>query len=67
MKLYIKNMVCTHRILVVKQELEKLFCFPKAVHVEVIRFEYSAEKAPKPFEDSPLPNEYTERLRNGSD
>lgn len=36
-----------------------------AVQVEFIRFDYDIEKAAKAVEDSPLPNEYAEMLRNG--
>lgn len=35
-----------------------------SVQVEFIRFEYDIEKAAKAVEDSPLPNEYADMLRN---
>lgn len=37
-----------------------------AVQVELIRFDYDVEKAAKAIEDSPLPNEYADMLRNGN-
>ena len=37
----------------------------EGVNVEFIRFDYDIEKAAKAVEDSPLPNEYAGRLRNG--
>lgn len=36
-----------------------------SIGVEFIRFEYDIEKAAKAVEDSPLPNEYADMLRNG--
>lgn len=36
-----------------------------SIEVEFVRFEYDVEKAAKAVEDSPLPNEYAEMLRNG--
>jgi putative phosphoesterase len=36
----------------------------KSIEVEFIRFEYDIEKAAKAVEDSPLPNEYADMLRN---
>ena len=36
-----------------------------AVRAEFIRFDYDVEKAAKAIEDSSLPNEYAEMLRNG--
>jgi predicted phosphodiesterase len=36
-----------------------------SIHVDFIRFDYDVEKAAKAVEDSPLPNAYTEALRNG--
>lgn len=36
-----------------------------AVKVEFIRFEYDVERAAKGIEDSPLPNGYSDMLRNG--
>lgn len=36
-----------------------------SIQVEFIRFEYDIEKAAKAVEDSPLPNEYADMLRNG--
>lgn len=36
-----------------------------SVQVEFIRFDYDIEKAAKAVEDSPLPNEYADMLRNG--
>jgi predicted phosphodiesterase len=36
-----------------------------SIQVEFIRFEYDVEKAAKAVEDSPLPNEYADMLRNG--
>lgn len=36
-----------------------------SIKVEFIRFEYDIEKAAKAVEDSPLPNEYADMLRNG--
>jgi predicted phosphodiesterase len=38
----------------------------ESIGVEFIRFDYDIEKAAKAIEDSPLPNEYAEMLRNGS-
>jgi len=35
-----------------------------SITVEFIRFEYDVEKAAKAVEDSPLPNEYADMLRN---
>ncbi|WP_429378437.1 metallophosphoesterase family protein [Mucilaginibacter sp. UYCu711] len=35
-----------------------------SVKVEFIRFDYDIEKAAKAVEDSPLPNEYADMLRN---
>ncbi len=37
----------------------------ESIQVEFIRFEYNIDKAAKAVEDSPLPNEYAENLRNG--
>ena len=37
----------------------------ESIKVEFIRFEYDIEKAAKAVEDSPLPNEYADMLRNG--
>lgn len=37
----------------------------ESVQVEFVRFEYDVEKAAKAVEDSPLPNEYADMLRNG--
>ena len=37
----------------------------EGVSVEFIRFDYDIEKAAKAIENSPLPNEYAEMLRNG--
>lgn len=37
----------------------------ESIQVEFIRFEYDVEKAAKAVEDSPLPNEYADMLRNG--
>ena len=37
----------------------------ESINVEFIRFEYDVEKAAKAVEDSPLPNEYADMLRNG--
>ena len=36
-----------------------------SIQVEFIRFDYDIEKAAKAVEDSPLPNEYADMLRNG--
>jgi len=36
-----------------------------SIQVEFIRFKYDVEKAAKAVEDSPLPNEYADMLRNG--
>ncbi|MCY1531345.1 phosphodiesterase [compost metagenome] len=36
-----------------------------SIQVEFVRFEYDIEKAAKAVEDSPLPNEYADMLRNG--
>lgn len=36
-----------------------------AVQAEFIRFDYDIEKAARAVEDSPLPNDYAESLRNG--
>jgi predicted phosphodiesterase len=36
-----------------------------SILVEFIRFDYDIEKAAKAIEDSPLPNEYADMLRNG--
>ena len=36
-----------------------------SIQVDFIRFEYDVEKAAKAVEDSPLPNEYADMLRNG--
>lgn len=36
-----------------------------SIKVEFIRFSYDIEKAAKAVEDSPLPNEYADMLRNG--
>ena len=36
-----------------------------SIQVEFIRFEYDVEKAAKAVENSPLPNEYADMLRNG--
>jgi predicted phosphodiesterase len=36
-----------------------------SVKVEFIRFDYAIEKAAKAVEDSPLPDEYADMLRNG--
>ena len=36
-----------------------------SIKVEFIRFDYDIEKAAKAVEDSPLPNEYADMLRNG--
>lgn len=35
-----------------------------SIAVESIRFRYHVEKAAKAVEDSPLPNEYADMLRN---
>ncbi len=35
-----------------------------SIQVEFIRFDYEIEKAAKAVEDSPLPNEYADMLRN---
>lgn len=37
----------------------------ESIKVEFIRFDYDVEKAAKAVEDSPLPNEYADMLRNG--
>ena len=37
----------------------------ESIEVEFIRFEYDVEKASKAVEESPLPNEYADMLRNG--
>jgi predicted phosphodiesterase len=37
----------------------------ESVTVEFVRFEYDIEKAAKAVEESPLPNDYAENLRNG--
>ncbi|RYE59158.1 MAG: metallophosphoesterase [Sphingobacteriales bacterium] len=37
----------------------------ESIGVEFIRFDYDIEKAAKAVEDSPLPNEYADMLRNG--
>ncbi|GGE39290.1 putative phosphodiesterase [Pedobacter psychrotolerans] len=37
----------------------------ESIQVEFIRFEYDIEKAAKAVEESPLPNEYADMLRNG--
>ena len=36
-----------------------------SIKVEFIRFDYDVETAAKAVEDSPLPNDYAESLRNG--
>lgn len=36
-----------------------------SIQVEFVRFDYDIEKAAKAIEDSPLPNEYADMLRNG--
>ncbi|MES2060568.1 MAG: metallophosphoesterase family protein [Bacteroidota bacterium] len=36
-----------------------------SIKVEFIRFDYDVEKAARAVEDSPLPNEYADMLRNG--
>lgn len=36
----------------------------ESIHVEFIRFEYDIEKAARAVEESPLPNEYADMLRN---
>ncbi len=36
-----------------------------AVQVDFVRFDYDVEKAAKAVEESPLPNEYADMLRNG--
>jgi putative phosphoesterase len=36
-----------------------------SIQAEFIRFDYNIEKAAKAVEDSPLPNEYADMLRNG--
>jgi hypothetical protein len=36
-----------------------------AVQVDFIRFDYDVEKAAKAVEESSLPNEYADMLRNG--
>lgn len=36
-----------------------------SIQIEFIRFRYDIEKAAKAVEDSPLPNEYADMLRNG--
>lgn len=36
-----------------------------SIQVEFVRFEYDIEKAAKAVEESPLPNEYADMLRNG--
>lgn len=38
---------------------------PASVSIEFIRFEYDVEKAAQAVENSPLPNEYADRLRKG--
>ncbi len=38
----------------------------KSVSAEFIRFSYDIERAAKAVEDSPLPNEYADMLRNGA-
>jgi putative phosphoesterase len=38
----------------------------ESIQVEFIRFGYDIEKAAKAVEDSPLPNEYADMLRNGA-
>jgi hypothetical protein len=37
----------------------------ESIGVEFIRFEYDVERAAKGVEDSPLPDEYANTLRNG--
>jgi len=37
----------------------------ESIQVEFIRFDYDYEKAAKAVEDSPLPNDYADNLRNG--
>ena len=37
----------------------------ESVTIEFVRFEYDIEKAAKAVEESPLPNDYAENLRNG--
>ena len=37
----------------------------ESLQVEFVRFDYDVEKAAKAVEDSPLPNDYAENLRNG--
>jgi len=37
----------------------------EAIKVEFIRFDYDVEKAARAIEDSPLPNNYADMLRNG--
>ena len=37
----------------------------KSINVEFIRFNYNIEKAAKAIEDSILPNEFANNLRNG--
>ena len=37
----------------------------ESIQVDFIRFEYDVERAAKAIEDSPLPKEYAEMLRNG--
>ena len=44
---------------------ESSFSNKDAVQVEFIRFKYDVEKAAKAVEDSLLPNEYADMLRNG--
>lgn len=39
--------------------------YSESVTVEFVRFEYDIEKAAKAVEESPLPNDYAENLRNG--
>jgi predicted phosphodiesterase len=36
-----------------------------SIHSEFVRFEYDYEKAARAIEESPLPNDYAESLRNG--
>ena len=36
-----------------------------SIKVEFIRFDYDVEKAAKAIENSPLPNEFAQMLRNG--
>jgi putative phosphoesterase len=39
--------------------------YPESIQIEFIRFEYDVETAAKAIENSPLPDEFAEMLRNG--